>query len=260
MELDKINAHPRDAHISFDEPTHVYTIDGDSTFKSVTTFIHDFFPHFDADSVLKKMCASPKWNTHKHYGKSPEEIKEIWRKNGEEAASQGTAMHLNIENYYNGVPMTASFKESPEGILFQKYLDDHKEYKAYRTEWTVFSKKYKIAGSIDMVYEDPKNPGCHVIADWKRSNEIKFENKWEKGKGPLSHLDNCNYWHYTLQLNIYRMLLEKYYDKVITDMFLVVLHPNNESYLKITIPKISKEILDMLEYRKMTIQAAAQTA
>lgn len=256
MALDKINPHPRDAHISFDEPTHTYTIDGDSNYKSVTTFIHDFFPHFNADIAIKKMCASPKWNnTNKLYGKTPEEIKEIWRKNGEAASTQGTAMHLNIENYYNGEPMTESFRTSKEGELFQKYLQDHKAYKAYRSEWTVYSKKYRIAGSIDMVYEDPNNPGCHVIADWKRSVEIKFENRWEKGNGPLSHLDNCNYWHYTLQLNIYRMLLEKYYDKRITEMFLVILHPNQENYLKIEIPKISKEILDMLEYRKLAIQS-----
>ena len=50
--LAKQNPHPRDQHIKFDEPTHVYTIDGDSNYMSVTTWNHSHFKHFDADKIL----------------------------------------------------------------------------------------------------------------------------------------------------------------------------------------------------------------
>ena len=49
--LANLNKHPRDDRILFDEPTHVYTIDGDSGFTSVTTWNHSHFEHFDSDSA-----------------------------------------------------------------------------------------------------------------------------------------------------------------------------------------------------------------
>ena len=51
------NAHIRDKNIKFYEPTHTYTIipDAKSKYKSVTTWNHSHFPHFDADDIIKKM-------------------------------------------------------------------------------------------------------------------------------------------------------------------------------------------------------------
>ena len=104
-----------------------------------------------------------------------------------------------------------------------------------------------------MVYVDPKDPEKIVIADLKRCKEIKFENKWEKGFAPLNDIDNCNYWHYTLQLNVYRMIVEKYYNKVVSDMFLVILHPNQKHYIKIPVKRISKPIMKMLKKRLVDV-------
>ena len=59
---------------------------------------------------------------------------------------------------------------------------------------------------------------------------------FEKGFPPVEHLPNSNYWHYSLQLNIYKKILEKNYDKVIDEMYLLSLHPNNSGYLKIKFP------------------------
>lgn len=245
------NAHPRDANLKFDEPTHVYTIEGDSNYTSVTTFIHSFFHHFDADKVISKMRQGKNWGPeNQYYGLTDQEIKDGWVANGKQAAELGTLMHLNIEYYYNGLPFTQGFVETKEYQLFQEYLADHKEYKPFRTEWAVYTKRYRLAGSIDMVYIDPKNPKKIIIADWKRAKEIKFSNKWEKGYPPLNDIDDCNYWHYTLQLNIYRMILEKYYDKRVSEMFLVILHPNQEHYIKIPVQKVTAPILKMLDKRK----------
>lgn len=244
------NSHPRDAHIKFDEPAHVYTIDGDSDYKSVTTWIHDFFPSFDADSVIRKMRNGKNWDEdNKYYGMSNAEIKQMWKENGREAAELGTLMHLNIEYYYNGLEYTEGFVKTKEYELFCGYLADHQEYKAYRTEWTVYSKRYRLAGSIDMVYVDPKDSEKVIIADWKRSKEIRFNNRWEKGYGPAGVFDNCNYCHYCLQLNVYRMMLEKYYGKKVSSMFLVILHPNQDRYQKIMVPRIWEPIMEMLAER-----------
>jgi ATP-dependent exoDNAse (exonuclease V) beta subunit len=249
------NAHCRDKDITFDEPSHVYTVKGKSGYKSVTTWIHEFFPSFNADNVIAKMHSAKSWGpSNKYYGKTNKEIKDDWSKNGKKAAEMGTLMHLNIEHYYNQQPFMAGFTETSEYKLFQEFLHDHKNYKAYRTEWYIYSRKYLLAGSIDMVYVDPDDNKKIIIADWKRAKEIKYTNHWEKGFGPLSNMDNCNYWHYTLQLNIYRMIVEKYYNLMVSQMFLVILHPDQDTFIKIIVPRLVDPIIKMLVIRSDEIK------
>ena len=60
MLLEERNVHPRDKEITFDEGPHIYTINGDSSFTSVTTWVHKHFEKFDADKVIKNMMYSKK--------------------------------------------------------------------------------------------------------------------------------------------------------------------------------------------------------
>jgi hypothetical protein len=47
QQLSHLNTHPRDKHISFDEPTHKYYVNGTCIGNiSCTGFIHEFFGHF----------------------------------------------------------------------------------------------------------------------------------------------------------------------------------------------------------------------
>ena len=94
-----------------------------------------------------------------------------------------------------------------------------------------------------MVFKKNKEDGNHlVIYDWKRVKNIQDENRFERGFKPINHLPNSNYWHYSLQLNIYKRILEKNYDKIIDAMYLLWLHPNNKSYIEIKVPDLSTEI------------------
>jgi len=86
--------HPRDKRLRFDEPSHTYFIDGKrGQLKSVTTWIHTFFPHFDADDAISKMRRGRKWNEDNPlFGKTNDEIKLIWKLNGEAASKQGKGL------------------------------------------------------------------------------------------------------------------------------------------------------------------------
>ena len=59
--LQKKNPHERDTHITFDEEPHIYTIDGDSNYMSVTTWNHKHFEQFDADKIIGRMMKSKNW-------------------------------------------------------------------------------------------------------------------------------------------------------------------------------------------------------
>ena len=230
------NFHPKDKYIIFEEESHTYTINGNSNYKSVTTWIHQYFPSFNARNVIMKMKKGRNWNpSNKYYHMTDREIMDEWSCNGKEAAELGTFMHNNIEDLYNGLDFDDQFLESKEARLFLEYLSEN-PYRPYRTEWRIYSEEHLLAGSIDMIYHDPFNPGKFIICDWKRCKEIKTENKYEKGFGILNCLDHCNYWHYSLQLNVYKYILENYYDIEIIGMFLVILHPNQEKYIKMNLP------------------------
>ena len=109
--LEAEHQHERDSHISFEEGPHIYTIDGDSNYTSVTTWNHSHFPHFDPDKVITKMMNGKRWTSSKYFGLTREEIKAQWKKNGREASEAGTKMHLDIEHFYNRIPVNNTSTE-----------------------------------------------------------------------------------------------------------------------------------------------------
>lgn len=255
--LARRNRHPRDLCIEFDEPTHRYTVNGTSAgWTSCTGFIHSFFPHFDPDATIKKMMNSPKWSQSKYYGMTAEQIKEDWSSRGKEASGLGTEMHLSIEQFHNDAhsEIDSRIYDTKEWKYFQNYWRDHgADLEPYRTEWEVWSEEHKLAGSIDMIYRR-KSDGRFVIYDWKRSREIRTTNQFESGYPPLDHLPNTNYWHYTLQLNIYRWFLQTFYGLDVADLYLIVLHPENGNYKRIHLNILEDEVQDMLNCRLRAVQ------
>ena len=137
--------HERDSHIHFDEGPHIYTIDGDSDFMSVTTWNHSHFGKFDADAIITKMMASRNWSNSKYFGQTKEEIKAGWSKNGKDASEAGTKMHYDIECHYNDMDVE---NDSTEYQYFNNFLAAYPDLKPYRTEWTIFHEELKLAGSI----------------------------------------------------------------------------------------------------------------
>lgn len=253
------NKHPFDDHVVFDEEPHDYYIDGSKeNIISATTFIHQFFHHFDPDKAINMIFRNRKYKTdptYKYYKLCREDIKEMWGKNGKDASEQGTELHLYIELFLNGIPRNNS---SIEATYFHEFMKDHPDLEIYRTEMIVFSKELLLAGSIDAIFRNPD--GSLSLCDWKRSKEIKFEPfRNQRGKAPFTNLPDCNYYHYCLQLNLYRMMLETYYGFRIRDMFLVVMHPNNKKqdnhwYNKHMVPRMENEGKILFQYRKMQLE------
>lgn len=246
------NPHARDERIVFDEKPHVYYVDGIACQISVTGLVHAYFPKFDADVVIRKMMHSKNWKNSRYHGMTSEEIKTRWADAGNEAALRGTRMHKSIEAFYNE-ESTATYQGGVEFETFQNFHMDHKEsMEPYRTEWEVYDEDLGIAGSIDMVFRD-KSDGTLSIYDWKRSKEMKMSNPYpEDGKG-FSHLaayDNCNFVQYSLQLNVYKYILETRYGKPIRDLYLVAIHPDFVGYRKYKCLDMQHVVATIFESRK----------
>ena len=134
------------------------------------------------------------------------------------------------------------------GVLTPQFTDfvrDHSHLKPYRTEWMIFDEDVRLAGSIDFVTENPD--GTLTIYDWKRCKEIKKTNSFGEFAitDCIAHLPDTNYWHYALQLNTYKTILERKYAKKVTGLFLVGLHPNLPSYQIYTVPFLVQEMADL---------------
>lgn len=254
MYLEKQNAHNRDKDITFDEGPHIYTVKGDSSFTSVTTWVHSHFPHFDPEEAVQKILNGKKIKdpSYKYYNMNREQILEQWDKKRIASSTAGTKMHYDIECFYNKMDVK---NDSIEYQYFQKFVKDFPELKAYRTEWMVYYEELKLSGSIDMVFELPD--GSLQIYDWKRCEEIVHEPYFPKFATTdcVKHLPDSNFWHYSMQLNIYRGILERKYGKKISGLYLVCLHPNNmyKSYDRIEVPFLDKEIEDLFSYRRSQI-------
>ncbi len=239
MSLTLKHAHKRDSNIQFDPVNHKYSICNNSDFSSVTGIIAQMFPKFDPDTVIRKMMQGKKWRASKYYGMSPEEIKSGWLLHGKVASDQGTNMHEKLEIYLNDkesflkVSANATFLESQEFKMFQQFECDFPNLQPYRTEMMIYTEEAKIAGSIDLLYEDITSPGTFVMYDFKRALKIEKSNYFEKGIHPLvSDLPSCNFYKYSLQLSIYSYILENFYDMKISEMYLLVLHPNQNVYIR----------------------------
>jgi ATP-dependent exoDNAse (exonuclease V) beta subunit len=246
------NRHPRDEFIVFDEGPHIYTVHGQLGYTSVTTWVHQHFSHFDADAVIQKMVERGTLNNpaNKYYGMTPKQIKKQWADNGKAASGSGTKMHYDIECYYNG---QENPNDSPEYAYFKQFVADYPDLKPYRTEWMVYYEEIKISGSIDMIFENPD--GTLLIYDWKRCEEIPYEDSYGKvALTPcISHLPDTKFWHYSLQLNIYKTILEHKYGKKVVGLFLMRLHPNSQTYDRIEVPILDKEITALIDERKQLI-------
>ena len=236
--LTELNKHER---ITKHPNNHSYLIDGDyKDVVSSTTLIKSFFTPFDQHKIITKILASDAYLDpgYKYHGMSYEQIQSLWETNSLEARTSGTSLHEDIEDYYNGNEVV---NDSVEYLYFQKFVSDHPTLKIYRSEWMIFIKNIRIAGTIDAVFTDGDDDEL-IIADWKRSREVTKKSFGDFARFPLSHLPDSNYYHYALQLNLYRVILEMCYNKKVKEMFLVVLHPGNDSYEKINIERMDKEI------------------
>lgn len=270
----RLMTHPRDALIQFEAGPHKYTCAGEGNYMSVTTWNHTHFKPFDADAIIAKMrLTNP---SCKYYGKTPEQIKAGWDQVRDEAASAGTELHAQIEHFWleldlvleldlelDEQPSSASAssfllshdKANLVSPLFAGFVADHPQLlrQPCRCEWMIFDEKVRLAGSIDFVTEN--TDGTLTIYDWKRCKDIKKAN----GFGDfaltecISHLPDTNYWHYALQLNTYKAILERNYGKKVKDLYLVCLHPNLPTYQVYTVPKLEKEMEELFAIRTLQL-------
>lgn len=208
--------------IKFDPTTHSYiNLDSAENIKwiSATTFISFFKPSFNAEEQAIKSSKNKK---SKWYGLEPRVIKDLWTKESNRATTLGTWYHNEREKLLCELQSIQR-----DGTYLPIYSPIYKEHikispsqkldPGIYPEHMVYLKSVGLCGQSD--YVEVVNGKVNII-DYKTNKEIKlkgFQN-WEgivqKMKSPISHLDDCNYIHYALQLSLYMFIILKHNPKL----------------------------------------------
>ena len=197
--LERRNGHPRDERLSFVERSHTYWlypsaedrrlgVNGSIVGTSVTGFLGDLFPKFQAAAIARAMVRArefPIEERRRDYWDLPlftenrslsslrasrpstpdteflslrtgaEESARVvlahWDESGRRAADLGTRLHADIERHYNRLDVC---NETTEYAHFLAYAADVEAegWVPYRTEQCLFDQDFDLAGSVDMQF------------------------------------------------------------------------------------------------------------
>lgn len=208
--------------VAFYEEEHIYYFKGEKL-PSVSSYIEMYSNPFDPDGIIIERTAAKK-------GISVEELREEWDENSNLAREFGTLVHAKYELMLHGI--------IEPNELIKKLLED---YELIDTEVILFDEKF--AGQCDVLMYDKKKKGI-ILLDFKTNKKpITKENPYNKFMlGPYLDLPDTPYGHYTVQLNMYRTLLEKWGLKI-KDMNLIQVSSEGYNFIpiqKITIKEVEK--------------------
>jgi ATP-dependent exoDNAse (exonuclease V) beta subunit len=233
-----------DKRVSFDSETHSYFLKGKRLI-SVTTLLSRFKNKFDSEHWSKVIAKREKV--------TQEEILERWKEKAFKSTEIGTAIHKIFEDYTNNKYSVLNGEFVFDyNVLNPEHLTDFNKKKnialkilrdffvtkrimPLHTEYICYNET--LAGQIDMIATDSK--GNYYILDFKTNEKIDFEAYQNKKMlGALSEIEDCSYYHYCLQLSIYKELLKKEVD--IRKMFII--HITTEDYFFIQCEDILEKV------------------
>ena len=282
MEYDKINK-----DVWFREKDHKYGNIKDPSIQyiSVTTLIGKYEQPFDSDFVskykaLEKLLPSDIWKkekgaiwknhnipkdflevyniNEKELNKVQQEILDEWARINKESCERGTKIHAKLENSFYKVGSNITLKKFGIGGKFEckkDYSDLDLEYGIY-PEYLIYYDNPKldlhIAGQIDLLIKDGYDL---IIGDWKTNAKIDQKGFYnastkstKKMKYPLTNIEDCNLWHYYLQLSTYAWMLQKINsDFNIKRLFIYHFdHEGNETLYEV--PYLKDDVEKMLKH------------
>lgn len=127
--------------------------------------------------------------------------------------------------------------QSVEFGMFMDFLRNEPNQEFCRTEWRIFDRVHLITGTIDAVSVAKRDENGKIMAvhlyDWKRVKDI--DGKKDRYRGPFSSICGTKVVKYSVQLHLYKHILETQYGVQVMSMHLIVLNPSVDSYKKITV-------------------------
>jgi len=245
----------------FQRKSHVYlNTETHKIITSATQTLGLFSPPFPPEMLAKKA---------KEKNISPSELQVFWTLLKDFGTGKGSYVHDYLENRVNrrvldqplppvyhtlDTTYKSQFSTQLHTCLNQakQFIYENPHYIPFKQELVLGNDI--IAGQLDNLSYNTKT-GNYIIIDYKTDKQINFDSLYNKFFfEPLSHLAYCEYNKYSLQLSIYRYLLELYTDIKLDPNIIVWFNPKNSSYRIIEVPYLKDEIHGLLKLRATQIQ------
>lgn len=192
-------------YLSVDEPAIDWT--------STTSCLKRYKNPFDGKAISERSSKNAK---SKWFGIPPKEIQQIWKNEADRAIELGNFYHDRQEaNMLACETISRWGKDLP--VIWPMYNDkgdkiapSQRMIEGIYPEHLVYMKSAGLIGQSDLV---EIADGYVHISDYKTNKEIEktsyvnWEGQSKKMLGILSHLDDCNFNHYSLQLSLYMYMV-----------------------------------------------------
>lgn len=220
-------------------------------YKSVTTILNSIEHEFKTEDIAQAIENQDEKDKKEIYvGMSKKEIINYWQKINDEANEYGTHIHELIEQYLLKNKWFFPSNEFDKKVIkeFEKLNVDLGS--SYCPEKVVFSEKYEIAGSVDLLIDIDDE--FFDIGDHKTNKVINYYSPFKQLlKPPFDYLQDCQYVIYTLQLSIYALLYSMETGKRCRQIWISYWNKEYESWEKIPIMYLKHEALKLLELHKL---------
>lgn len=251
LELNKFN------HIKYYDEPHHYYIDG-KLMTSATTFIGTYKNKFDTQKEAEKYALKR--------GLIKEDVIKEWDHKRDYSTIKGSQVHDYAENFLNnkvfpydpsnainrfGEDIIKPAYDKCVSIFNEFYEKSNANLLPVKSEFVIGDADLGICGMIDQLYWNKKANELQIW-DWKTNKAIKTQNDFgNKFKGPIAHLDECEYNTYSLQTNLYKYIIEKNTNLKIGDMYFLWIFEGNDTFKLYRCADYQKEIHLMLnDYKK----------
>ena len=220
--------------IYHDEP-HKYYV-GDGELISVTTVIHQYQNDFNEN----------KWSKYKadELNIPQKDIIRAWRFINKKGTMKGSIIHNETENLFlNKVfpypkhLILEEFGFDPIQIEYditkKHVLNFYNRVKGIlipiRTEMIIYDKESLIGGMLDMLFYNTRTQQFEIW-DYKTNKKFTRENCEQKLLHPFKMIDDCDLEIYSIQLALYKLIIEKNTGIKLGKSYVVWFSHNNENY------------------------------
>lgn len=181
--------------VFFDKENHLYKDVNGNQLISVSALLAKFKNKFDPDGKITERYAA------KH-GLTVEQVKTKWKETNTQSCDYGTEVHEELEFYLNNKVI----RESQHSHYVEQFSQVPLIGRTY-TEKMLYCLKNMVAGTADLI--ELCKDGILNIYDFKTNKKLeKYSPFGNRMLYDLSHIPDCNFNHYQLQLSIYGYLCE----------------------------------------------------
>lgn len=196
-----MQADPRTPDLRFDAERQAYSLSSrpDLVFRRCSEFVGSFFEPFDGPAIAQNLVA----NHSRYKDRTVEELLAEW----DSAAVEGTRAHAEVQDWI----LAGTEPTSPKALGAVRWLAENYPSAAYHLEPEVpiCDPDLRLAGTSDLLAR-PHHSERWTLIDWKTNKKIEMSPYKDKRgvRGPARAWPDCSYFKYTLQLSLYRYLLE----------------------------------------------------